>query len=295
MFDDQPNQGGTQPPKNLPIGDPEDIFESVDTPPAPASPVEPAKKEEKIAPAKTPSAPPSALDAGVLRAKAAGVSAPEVPRTQPPTQSKTVAPLPARPQQTVAGAPPPQPSQPKQPQEASYQIKTPSIGRGVMIVVIIAVVVAILGGGGWWIYTNFIQTPTIPEGPAITLPDAAEDSQQVDTQDEIPTPAGQGSVDSQVIDEEILFGEPVDTDADSIDDITEANIGTDPNNWDSDGDELGDGDEIMVWETDPLNPDTDNDGFLDGAEVRNGYSPTGPGKIFESPTSTPVPLSTSTI
>lgn len=34
------------------------------------------------------------------------------------------------------------------------------------------------------------------------------------------------------------------------------------------------------WGSDPENPDTDHDGYLDGAEVDNGYSPTGPGRLF---------------
>jgi hypothetical protein len=43
--------------------------------------------------------------------------------------------------------------------------------------------------------------------------------------------------------------------------------GTDPNNADSDGDGLTDGDEVLVYGTHPLNPDTDNDGLTDGDEV----------------------------
>jgi len=42
--------------------------------------------------------------------------------------------------------------------------------------------------------------------------------------------------------------------------------------WDTDGDGLGDGDEIAN-ATDPLNPDTDGDGMLDGMEVENDLNP----------------------
>jgi len=48
---------------------------------------------------------------------------------------------------------------------------------------------------------------------------------------------------------------------------------------DNDGDGLTDFVEINTYGSDPLNPDTDGDGFLDGAEVQNGYSPTGPGRL----------------
>ena len=39
----------------------------------------------------------------------------------------------------------------------------------------------------------------------------------------------------------------------------------------------------MIYKTDPLNADSDGDSYADGEEVTNGYSPTGPGKLFEIP------------
>ncbi len=94
----------------------------------------------------------------------------------------------------------------------------------------------------------------------------------------------------------------IDQDGDGVDDEVEKQIGTDPNNIDSDYDDLPDGEEIYAWKTnpltkdtdkdklfdywevkryftDPLNPDTDGDGYLDGEEVLNGYNPNGPGKM----------------
>ena len=52
---------------------------------------------------------------------------------------------------------------------------------------------------------------------------------------------------------------------------------------DSDSDGLKDWEETL-WKTDPKNPDSDGDSYLDGLEVKNGYSPSGAGKIFEPPT-----------
>jgi hypothetical protein len=46
----------------------------------------------------------------------------------------------------------------------------------------------------------------------------------------------------------------------------EPTLGTDPTNWDCDGDGLNDGLEVIAG-TDPNNPDTDGDGLLDGQEV----------------------------
>ena len=47
----------------------------------------------------------------------------------------------------------------------------------------------------------------------------------------------------------------------------EKEIGTDPNNPDTDGDGLKDGEEYLTYKTDPLKADTDGDGLNDGDEV----------------------------
>ncbi len=58
-----------------------------------------------------------------------------------------------------------------------------------------------------------------------------------------------------------------DTDLDGLTDETEEKLGTDPNNPDTDGDGLKDGEEVNDYKTDPLKPDTDGDGLKDGDEV----------------------------
>jgi outer membrane protein OmpA-like peptidoglycan-associated protein len=61
---------------------------------------------------------------------------------------------------------------------------------------------------------------------------------------------------------------PSDTDRDGLTDDYEDQIGTDPNNPDTDGDGLKDGEEVNAYKTDPKNPDTDGDGLKDGEEVK---------------------------
>ena len=78
--------------------------------------------------------------------------------------------------------------------------------------------------------------------------------------------------------------EPVDSDGDGLSDDDEAGLGSDPQKPDTDGDGLLDNEEVRIYRSDPLNPDTDGDGFSDGTEVRNGYNPTGPGRLFQVPT-----------
>lgn len=58
-----------------------------------------------------------------------------------------------------------------------------------------------------------------------------------------------------------------DKDDDGLGKCDEEKFGTDPNNPDTDGDGLSDGDEIFKYKTDPLKVDTDNDGLSDFDEV----------------------------
>jgi outer membrane protein OmpA-like peptidoglycan-associated protein len=60
-----------------------------------------------------------------------------------------------------------------------------------------------------------------------------------------------------------------DKDGDGLTKSQEKEIGTDPNNPDTDGDGLNDGEEFKTYFTSPLNPDTDGDNLKDGQEVRN--------------------------
>lgn len=62
----------------------------------------------------------------------------------------------------------------------------------------------------------------------------------------------------------------LDSDGDGLTDVEEANLGTGPENPDTDEDGIFDGDEITVWGSDPLNLDTDGDLLYDGGELLYG-------------------------
>jgi hypothetical protein len=150
-----------------------------------------------------------------------------------------------------------------------------------MAILLGIVFVAALGGGGWFLYASFVREPQ-PAAEQPQVPEAAQPSSAI-PEAEPPTEGATAPTDTASPDASILFGEPVDLDGDGLDAAREGTLGTDPNNWDTDGDLLSDYDEVVIWKSDPLNPDTDGDGFSDGEEVKNGYSPTGSGKIFELP------------
>jgi hypothetical protein len=73
---------------------------------------------------------------------------------------------------------------------------------------------------------------------------------------------------------EVIVAAPGDdSDSDGLANETEAYLGTDPGNPDTDGDGLSDGDEFLVYRTLPLHFDTDGDGVSDGDEVSGGDDP----------------------
>jgi serine/threonine protein kinase len=86
-----------------------------------------------------------------------------------------------------------------------------------------------------------------------------------------------------------------DTDNDGLNDGEEVNIhGTDPKKQDSDGDTLSDGDEVNILQTSPNNVDTDGDGQNDNIDPDPGNPPTiTPTPTFTS-TMTPTPTPTGT-
>lgn len=279
MFDDHIQKPGSQgvPPSNLPIGEPEDMFSPVE--PADAAPMSepvspPPYQSSQPAPEPSPAASgASAVRAGVLRPAA-------------PPQPEVA----AMPQDTgeLMGTPLHEPLTPP-PSLTDQQMYAPHQGGKGKIVLIVIIILALLAGVGWVAYTKFFSdgsngTATIP---VVVPPVNNQEKPAEPVEDEFAeTDDTTEPLDTNIIDDSLLFGQPIDQDGDALDDTREETIGTDPKNWDSDGDELGDGDEVIIWKTNPLNPDTDGDTFKDGAEVRSGYSPTGPGRLFEPPTTT---------
>lgn len=253
MFDDQQPVTGSV-PANLPIApEPVDMFAGV----------------EATSPAVE--ATPDALSAGLLNKKAT----PSAPLGAAPT------------------SPPP-------PVLDTVPMRTPIVGK-IILFLLAAIVVGGLGFGGWWVYKkvtgpSLVVTPLtgsstdvvseIPPDtviPPATTPDTSSDTKSADSVPGIVTNTTE--LNNEIKSDTILFGQVVDSDKDGLDDVREQGIGTDPNNSDTDGDTLQDGEEVNTWKTSPLVQDTDSDGYNDDVEIKNGYNPAGPGKLT-APTGT---------
>lgn len=76
--------------------------------------------------------------------------------------------------------------------------------------------------------------------------------------------------------EPLVSDADADSDADGISNINEIELGTDPQNPDTDDDRLTDSEEVTVYLTDPQLEDTDGDTLNDGFEIRYGLDPLSP-------------------
>jgi RHS repeat-associated protein len=67
----------------------------------------------------------------------------------------------------------------------------------------------------------------------------------------------------------------LDSDGDGLSDDEEIALGTDPDDSDTDDDELSDGEEVNQYQTDPLDADMDDDGLSDGDEIKIHFTQPG--------------------
>lgn len=193
---------------------------------------------------------------------------PAVPKPPPPTgglppvASRSVEPL----------VPPPQ---------AGLSSEVPSGAKGgfpwkaIIVVFSIIIIVGAAGAISYFILSS--RTPPTPAAPEVSEPTEVPTPTPTPT----PTPVEEPPIVTPTPTPTVV-PEP-DTDQDGLSDAQEAEIGTSPTSADTDADGLFDREEVMAYKTNPLNPDTDGDTYLDGAEVKNGYNPNGPGKLFEVP------------
>ncbi len=145
-------------------------------------------------------------------------------------------------------------------------------GKKWLMVVGAVIVIAIIGVGAYWWWISgktTVSPPNINIGTETTSPPPTASEPPIATPPPAEIPAANPELE--------------DLDNDRLNTREELDLGTDPANYDTDGDGLFDGEEVKIYRTDPLNPDTDGDGYLDGEEVFNNYNPNGPGRLLELP------------
>ncbi|MFA5076289.1 MAG: hypothetical protein WC480_02630 [Patescibacteria group bacterium] len=180
-------------------------------------------------------------------------------------------PMPQSPRPMTPPAPAGSPSQ-------SPLTEPPTAGSGKKIIIIIAAVVLlliILVVAGWVFYQKFFGEISGPISNSVTNLNTSNGYNQTNTGAMVNLEDSTGITNTAT---------PVvtDSDADGLSDEREAQLGTDLLSADSDLDGLFDKEEVDIYQTDPLNPDTDGDGYKDGQEVKGGFDPSGPGKLFDA-------------
>lgn len=181
----------------------------------------------------------------------AGVDDAPVPSVRPSTIN-----VPAAPSESI----------PDEYMQSSSRIPWRTLGLAIGSILVVA---GVAGGGYYWYTQRPVPEPSMQDVVNDNLPRSGVSDSAPEFPEEVPL--------------EVPFNGAADPDGDGLMTDRELADGTDPENPDTDGDGLFDGEEIAAFGTDPLNRDTDGDGFEDGAEVRNGYNPRGDGRLFNIP------------
>ncbi len=155
-------------------------------------------------------------------------------------------------------------------------------GGGARKIILIFIVVLFVAAVVFGIYSVFFKKKNIETQPVSEVEpeeQVIQDQAEGETGEVVPQDTGAESA-GEMIQEETVVSPPIDSDLDGLSDEEEKKIGTDPFRADTDNDGLFDNEEVNIYKTNPLIKDTDMDGYIDGVEVRAGYNPKGPGKLF---------------
>lgn len=164
--------------------------------------------------------------------------------------------VPAAPTPVLAPPPPVPPT--------NWPLVTSGGGHKGLIIAASVIILLVIAGVAYWYWLRPLTTTPAPVDQPTNLP-------------------SESNITNQPVIEPATNSELEDTDGDRLSTQQEFELGTDPNNPDSDNDGLFDGEEVLIYHTNPLNNDSDGDGYTDGAEVQNNYDPNGPGRLLNLP------------
>ncbi len=156
------------------------------------------------------------------------------------------------------------------PEAADITMPTPSksfLSRPAIIALVV-VLIGVLGYGGFMFYKSKQNTKSV-QGSSSTLGSV----------NHAATPGVTTSAEwqkkyfnSEICANSTVCGDSADPDNDGLTNIDEYKVGTDPNNKDSDGDGLADGDEVHVFSSNPLDAHTAKDPkYTDTDFFKGGY------------------------
>lgn len=140
--------------------------------------------------------------------------------------------------------------------------------------IILAVIVLILLLiSGFFLYQKLsdkTETPQVNNEPTLQQPEGVTTSSEWQVQ----------YFGIEVCESVSICGDEADPDRDGLFNLQEFNEQTDPNNPDSDGDGLADGDEVNIFGSNPLKQRTgDNEQYTDSDDAKGGYN-SNTGKLF---------------
>ena len=206
----------------------------------------------------------------------------------PKINSKTISETNDHPQTVVENLPTPTTNNPTTAQP--YQKITPEKISGewkqsflkILKTVAISLISVILAGGfsalgyyGW----NWWKNSRPPESSASQDVNKADQPKDQETTEETPPQDAEYTkwlekyFSANECSNQNLCGLAADPDNDGLGNVAEISKQTDPNNPDSDGDGLSDGDEVNIFSSDPLNPKTANNPKYNDADfAKGGYS-----------------------
>lgn len=155
----------------------------------------------------------------------------------------------------------------------------------------IAIAVIICAAGGYVGYTFWHQKSNAPEtqAPPPATQEAPPEPAPSPTES-APPPAAPITVttpeewrikffNGAECTQELVCADTADPDRDGLANLEEQKLGTDPNNPDSDGDGLSDGDEVHIFGGNPLNIRTaENKDYTDADDARGGFDSTNKGE-----------------
>lgn len=145
--------------------------------------------------------------------------------------------------------------------------------KTVLQIIIVVLVLLILGGGGYYAYSKFSGKKSNASLPAAALPGGGDANNSGNSQSQIPSSWMQKYFGAVICSDQNVCGDNADPDHDGLTNLEEYKLGTDPNNADSSGSGIADGDKVHVFNLNPLSNHTaGNPNYTDAQDLQEKYN-----------------------